>query len=42
MAEQHDFDKVFQLLDQMEACVDRVRNLNHKLDETLAGIPQAA
>lgn len=42
MANQYDFDKVFQVLDQMEACLDRVRNLNNQLDEEVAGIKKAA
>lgn len=42
MANQYDFDKVFQVLDQMEACLDRVRNLNNKLDEEVGSIKQAA
>ncbi len=42
MADNYDFDKLFQVLDQMEACVDRVRKLNKQLDENSATIPQAA
>lgn len=42
MANKYDFDKVFQVLDQMEACLDRVRNLNSKLDEEVGGIKKAA
>ncbi|WP_276642954.1 hypothetical protein [Siccibacter turicensis] len=42
MAGKYDFDKVFQLLDQMESCLDRVRTLNDKLDESVKAIPQAA
>lgn len=42
MANQYDFEKVFQVLDQMEACLDRVRNLNKMLDEEVGGIKKAA
>ncbi|MDA5483093.1 hypothetical protein PGS49_20965 [Yersinia intermedia] len=42
MANQYDFDKVFQVLDQMETCLDRVRNLNNKLDEEVGVIKKAA
>lgn len=42
MENRYDFNTVFKLLDQMEACLDEVRQLNTKLDESLRAIPQAA
>ncbi|MEQ4511740.1 MAG: hypothetical protein ABN480_14200 [Dickeya sp.] len=42
MADKYDFDTVFKLLDEMESCVNKVRQLNQQLDESLPAIPQAA
>jgi hypothetical protein len=42
MTEQYDFKTIFQLLDQMESCVNRVRELNKNLDGSLNAIPKAA
>ncbi|EOT7376123.1 hypothetical protein [Enterobacter cloacae] len=42
MENRYDFETVFKLLDQMEACLDEVRQLNALLDESLRTIPQAA
>ncbi|WP_313396653.1 hypothetical protein [Atlantibacter hermannii] len=42
MAEKFDFDTVFKLLDQMEACLDKVRELNKAIDQSVESIPKAA
>lgn len=42
MTTKYDFDTVFQLLDQMEDCLNRVRDLNNKLNEAEDGIKKAA
>ncbi|MDS0825392.1 MULTISPECIES: hypothetical protein [Serratia] len=33
MTNQRDYQKVFELLDQMEACVNKVRELNESLGQ---------
>lgn len=42
MENRYDFETVFRLLDEMEACLNEVRQLNAKLDESLRAIPKAA
>ncbi|REF28583.1 hypothetical protein BDD26_3518 [Xenorhabdus cabanillasii] len=42
MTQQYDFEKIFELLDKMELCVNKVRHLNHQLNKGLNTIPKAA
>ncbi|MGS3503235.1 hypothetical protein [Citrobacter koseri] len=42
MENRYDFETVFSLLDQMEECLNKVRQLNAALDESLHDIPKAA
>jgi len=42
MAKQYDFETVFKLLDQMEACLNKVRQLNEELEAGQAPIAKAA
>jgi hypothetical protein len=42
MAKQYDFETVFKLLDQMEACLNKVRQLNEEFDASQAPIAKAA
>ncbi|MFB6328739.1 hypothetical protein ACE8EZ_21990 [Pantoea deleyi] len=42
MAKHYDFETVFKLLDEMEACLNKVRQLNAELDSCHAPIAKAA
>lgn len=42
MVKQYDFDTVFKLLDEMESCVEKVRQLNQSLGECLVEPKRAA
>ncbi|WP_325940934.1 hypothetical protein [Leclercia adecarboxylata] len=42
MAKQYDFKTVFKLLDEMEACLNKVRQLNAELDASQASVAKAA
>lgn len=36
MKTNYDFKKVFEMLDKMEACADRIKALNNKLNDAVA------
>ncbi|MGJ7228287.1 hypothetical protein [Morganella morganii] len=38
----NDFKKLFEMLDQMEACVNKIKNLNKKLHEAAAAYQSKA
>jgi len=42
MENRYDFETVFAMLDEMEACLNKVRQLNSQLDESLRNLPKAA
>ncbi|MDC9591709.1 hypothetical protein PSI23_21105 [Xenorhabdus sp. XENO-10] len=42
MTQQYDFKRIFELLDKMESCVNKVKYLNSQLDKSLDSISKAA
>ena len=42
MTQQYDFNEVFNLLDKMESCVNKVKELNNQLDKNFDEILKAA
>ncbi|WP_269749506.1 hypothetical protein [Xenorhabdus lircayensis] len=42
MKKQYDFETIFKLLNEMEACVSRVKELHTKLDADLFQVKKAA
>lgn len=42
MAKQYDFETVFNLLNEMEDCLNKVRQLNDELEASQAPIAKAA
>ncbi|PHM27838.1 hypothetical protein [Xenorhabdus budapestensis] len=42
MTQQYDFKRIFELLDKMESCVNKIKYLNRQLDKGLDVTSKAA